>query len=70
MASSGSVFSMTMAAIKNKEAKIADGSFSPFTGPLTKADGSEGVAAGTTMTDDQVIAMDWHVKGVVTPLPQ
>jgi basic membrane protein A and related proteins len=60
----------TVAAIKDKEAKIADGSFSTFTGPITKADGSEGVAAGATMTDEQIIGMDWHVKGVVTPLPK
>lgn len=59
-----------VAAIKDKEAKIADGSFSPFAGPIAKADGSEGVAAGAAMTEEQIIAMDWHVKGVVTPLPQ
>ena len=59
-----------MAKIKETEAKIADGSFSPFTGPLTKADGSEGVAAGVVMTDAEIVAMDWHVKGVTTPLPQ
>jgi len=60
----------TMAKIKETEAKIADGSFSPFTGPITKADGSEGVAAGKTLTDKEIIAMDWHVKGVTTPLPK
>ncbi|UVC07491.1 BMP family ABC transporter substrate-binding protein [Rhizobium sp. TH2] len=60
----------TMAKIKETEAKIAAGSFSPFTGPITKADGSEGVASGVTMTDPEVIAMNWHVKGVTTPLPQ
>ena len=37
-----------MTKIKEIEVKIADGSFSPFTGPITKADGSEGVAAGAT----------------------
>jgi simple sugar transport system substrate-binding protein len=58
-----------MAQIAEVEAAIADGSFSPFTGPITKADGSEGVAAGVTMTDEEVIGMDWHVAGVTTPLP-
>ncbi|MEM6940094.1 MAG: BMP family ABC transporter substrate-binding protein [Pseudomonadota bacterium] len=57
------------AKITETEAAIADGSFSPFTGPLMKADGSEGVAAGVTMTREQIIAMDWHVAGVTTPLP-
>jgi len=59
-----------MTRIKETEAKIAGGSFSPFTGPIAKADGSEGVAAGATMTDPEIIAMDWHVKGVTTPLPK
>ncbi|UVD60569.1 BMP family ABC transporter substrate-binding protein (plasmid) [Rhizobium sp. Pop5] len=60
----------TMSKIKEIEAKIADGSFSPFTGPITKADGSEGAASGATLTDAQIVAMDWHVKGVTTPLPK
>ncbi|MDW5316848.1 BMP family ABC transporter substrate-binding protein [Rhizobium sp. PL01] len=59
-----------MTKIKDVEAKVADGSFSPFTGPITKADGSEGVAAGTAMPDTQIVALDWHVKGVTTPLPK
>jgi len=59
-----------MTRIKAIEAKIADGSFSPFTGPITKADGSEGVATGTTLPDGEIVAMDWHVKGVATPLPK
>nr|WP_316656385.1 BMP family ABC transporter substrate-binding protein [uncultured Gellertiella sp.] len=60
----------TMARIKDAEAKIASGALSPFAGPLTKADGSEGVAKGVTMTDAEIVAMDWHVKGVTTPLPK
>lgn len=59
-----------MTKIKEIEVKIADGSFSPFTGPVTKADGSEGVAAGKTMPDAEIVALDWHVKGVTTPLPK
>lgn len=49
---------------------IKAGSFSPFTGPITTQDGSEGVAAGVVMDDAAIIAMDWHVKGVTTALPQ
>ena len=37
---------------------------------ITKADDSEGVAAGVTLADADIIAMNWHVKGVATPLPQ
>ncbi len=60
----------TMTKIKAAEAKIADGSLSPFTGPISKADGSDGAAAGKTLTDGEIVAMDWHVKGVTTPLPK
>ena len=60
----------TMTKIKEIEVKIADGSFSPFTGPIMKADDSEGVASGATMTDGEIVGMDWHVKGVTTPLPK
>lgn len=60
----------TMKKITDVEAKIAAGSFSPFTGPIAKADGSEGVAAGATMDDAAIVAMDWHVKGVTSPLPK
>ncbi|WP_207917130.1 BMP family ABC transporter substrate-binding protein [Rhizobium sullae] len=59
-----------MTKIKEIEVKIANGSFSPFTGPITKADGSEGAASGATLADSEVVAMDWHVKGVITPLPK
>ena len=59
-----------LAKIKEVEAKIADGSTSPFAGPVVKADGSEAVASGATMSDADIIAMDWHVKGITTPLPK
>ncbi len=58
------------AKIDETEAQIAAGSFNPFTGPILKADGTEVAAAGAVIPDDQILAMDWHVKGVVTPLPQ
>lgn len=60
----------TLAAIKAREAEIAAGGFSPFTGPLLRQDGSEGLAAGATLSEADIVAMDWHVKGVTTPLPQ
>lgn len=59
----------TKARIDETEGRIAAGRFSPFTGPIAKADGSIGVPAGSTLTDAEIIAMNWHVKGVTTPLP-
>jgi simple sugar transport system substrate-binding protein len=58
-----------MAKIDDAHAKIEAGTFSPFTGPLTGQDGAEKVAAGVTLGDDMILSMDWHVKGVTTPLP-
>ncbi len=35
-----------------------------FTGPLTRQDGSAGVAEGVSMTDEEILTMDWFVQGV------
>jgi len=35
-----------------------------FSGPLTRQDGSEGVAEGASMTDEEILTMDWFVQGV------
>lgn len=59
-----------MAKIESVQAKIHDGSFSPFTGPITNQAGEEAVAAGVVLGDDAILSMDWHVKGVTTPLPK
>jgi basic membrane protein A and related proteins len=44
---------------------LADGSFYEFTGPLKDQSGKEQVPAGTRMTLDKVLTMDWFVQGVV-----
>lgn len=59
-----------MAKITDVHAQIDSGAFSPFAGPLTDQSGAEHVAAGVTLGDDMILSMDWHVKGVTTPLPQ
>jgi basic membrane protein A and related proteins len=59
-----------VAKITETEAIIRDGTFSPFTGPITNQDGAEAVAAGVVLGDDAILSMDWHVKGVTTPLPK
>jgi basic membrane protein A and related proteins len=35
-----------------------------FTGPLLDQEGAEKVADGTTMTDEEILNMDWFVQGV------
>lgn len=51
------------------EAAIRDGSLVVFAGPLTNQAGEVAVPEGTAMTDEEVLGMSWHVKGVTTPLP-
>ncbi|MTH79628.1 BMP family ABC transporter substrate-binding protein [Paracoccus aestuariivivens] len=58
-----------MEKIKAKEAGIISGEAPVFAGPISRQDGSEGVAAGAALKDEEIVAMDWHVEGVTTPLP-
>ena len=43
---------------------IVDGSLHPFTGPIVDNQGAERVAAGETVDDAGLWAMDWYVEGV------
>lgn len=45
-----------------------DGSFHIFTGPIKDNTGAERVAAGVTMTDAELLSMDWYVEGVEQPV--
>jgi simple sugar transport system substrate-binding protein len=40
------------------------GELHPFTGPLSDGKGAERLAAGKTMSDDELHKMDWYVPGV------
>lgn len=46
------------------KAAIISGSLHPFTGPITDRDGKERLAAGQTMSDEDLAKMDWYVPGV------
>ena len=67
---SGDIPADIVAKITEMQVAIESGAFSPFTGPITNQDGAEQVAAGVTLGDDMILSMDWHVKGVTTPLPK
>jgi basic membrane protein A len=56
-------------AVDAAKAKILDGSLKLFTGPIADQGGAEKVAAGVTMTDDEVWNMSWFVKGVIGTIP-
>jgi len=43
---------------------IVDGSLHPFAGPIKNQAGEVKVPEGTTMTDPEMLSMDWYVEGV------
>lgn len=45
---------------------IIDGARDPFAGPILDQDGVERVPPGGTLSDEQLLAMDWFVEGVQT----
>ena len=50
--------------LKTAKADIIAGKQKVFTGPLYDQSGTEKVPAGTTLTDKELLSMDWFVKGV------
>ncbi len=51
--------------IDSKKADIISGSLNIFTGPIKDQTGTVRVPEGTTMTDEEILNMDWFVEGVV-----
>lgn len=43
---------------------ILDGTYDPFAGPIKDQSGAERVSATSTLSDSQLLAMDWYVAGV------
>ena len=52
------------------EAKIKDLTFNPFTGPISKQDGSEWLKAGEVAEPGVLLGLNFYVKGVDDTLPQ
>ena len=46
------------------EAKIKSGELKPFTGPVSKQDGSEWLKAGDVADDATILGMDFYVEGI------
>jgi simple sugar transport system substrate-binding protein len=49
---------------------IKSGKLHPFTGPITKQDGTVVGEAGKGLPDGDILGMNWYVKGVDDQLPQ
>ncbi|OED36503.1 hypothetical protein AB833_27780 [Chromatiales bacterium (ex Bugula neritina AB1)] len=58
------------AALDAKVAEIAAGEFHPFNGPVIDQDGAVKIAEGDTISDGDLLGINWLVKGVETKLPK
>jgi basic membrane protein A len=52
------------------EAKIKSGEFNPFTGPITKQDGTEWLKDGEVAEDSVLLGLNFYVEGVDDQLPE
>ena len=50
--------------------KIKSGALHPFTGPITRQDGSVVGEQGKPLPDSDILSMNWYVKGIDDKLPQ
>lgn len=58
------------AAADAMEVAIREGSYDPFSGPITAQDGSEMVPAGAVADDGMLLGMNAYVAGVVGSIPE
>ena len=59
-----------VAMVEAKKADIAAGKFHPFQGPIKDNDGNLKVPAGKTMSDKDILALNWYVEGIQGKLPK
>lgn len=65
-----SVDAATQALIAEKAKAIKDGSFKPFTGPITDQSGTVRIPAGQSATLKELLSQNWFVKGVIGEIPK
>ncbi|WP_141502874.1 BMP family ABC transporter substrate-binding protein [Paenibacillus luteus] len=56
--------------VTDTKAKLINGELNVFTGPITDASGAVKVEEGKTLTLDDILVMDWFVKGVEGTIPK
>jgi len=59
-----------VALVEKIQTKIIDGSFHPFQGPIKKQDGTMAVEAGKTLTDKDLLQMQYYVEGILGSIPK
>jgi len=53
------------AKVKEMKKQLVEGKFHPFAGPIKDQSGKVKVPAGKTLTDSELLSMNWFVEGVV-----
>jgi basic membrane protein A and related proteins len=56
--------------VEEKQAEIVAGKLHPFAGPIKDNEGNVKVAEGATMSDEEMLGMNWYVEGVQGKVPQ
>ena len=59
-----------VALVKKTKKDIVSGAFHPFQGPVKKQDGTMAVPAGKTLTDEDLLGMNYYVDGVLGSIPK
>lgn len=59
-----------LASLEGKVAEIAAGTFHPFDGPVVDQDSKVMIKDGETLSDGDLLGINWLVKGVETRLPK
>jgi len=58
-----------VAAFEKTKSAILSGKFHPFTGPIKDTEGNVRVAAGKTISEDELWQMKWYVDGILGKQP-
>ena len=56
--------------VSAKAKAIGAGELHPFQGPVKDQSGKVRVAAGSVMSDEDMLGFNWYVEGVVGKLPK
>ena len=57
-------------ALSQKRDDIVSGKFNPFAGPIVDQSGAVKVAAGKSLSDAELLRLNWFVQGVDGSLPK
>ena len=60
----------TVKVFEEKKRAIIDGTLAPFAGPLKDNTGAVKLAAGATLSHEQLMTINWYVEGIEGSIPK